>query len=479
MNRRALHNDRSGSRTASGWAARLATLVFTLALGLAALPSGAHAQELKDNKWTKDATKFLGLAALRATPEEKAPLLQQAMTALQESLTKEPQNAKGWFMAGQVHAQLDNYDEADAAFKKAEELHPAFATDIDGEREQLWLKLFQKGVASMDEQKYDVAIQQLEHAEKLYAKRPEALLNLGMLYTNRLAEDATAKEKAQNAFNRTIEVVNSPMAEQLNEETKVQWKSFGEMAGLSLAQLEAQAAIDAFQAQKFDVAAEGFRKALKINPHSRDFSYNLAQALYARVGKIEEARKVHTDKIEALSKAPKGETAAKKQEREAELQKARAEADRLATELTPLYDDMINTAQLVHGMDPNNTDTFLIQARAWRGRGELAADVAKKNELQEKALALLTANQNMPVEINDLVVSMGEGEAKLAGNVKSLKAKEGEPVKLRMTFLSLTGQPVGTQEVTIAAPAAEKTAPFEASAKLSGAVAGWKYEVVQ
>jgi tetratricopeptide (TPR) repeat protein len=479
MNRRALRNDRSGSRPAIGWTARLAAFVFTLAFGLAALPSGAHAQELKDNKWTKDATKFLGLAALRGTPEEKAPLLQQAMTALQESTTKEPTNAKGWFLTGQVRSQLDQYDEADAAFKKAEELHPALAADIDGEREQLWLKLFQAGVASMDEQKYEVAIEQLEHAERLYAKRPEALLNLGMLYTNRLVEDATAKAKAENAFNKTIEIVNSPTAAQLNEETKTQWKSFGEMAGLSLAQLEAQAAIDAFQAQKFDAAAEGFRKAIKINPHSRDFSYNLAQALYARVGKLEEARKVATEKIAEKSKAPKGEAAAAKTAREAEVAQAQAEADKLAAELTPIYDDMITVAQQVHTMDPNNTDTYLIQARAWRGRGELAADVAKKNELQGKALELLTANQNMPVEINDLVVRMGDGEAKLAGNVKSLKAKAGEPVKLRMTFVSLTGESVGTQEVTIAAPAAEQTAPFEASAKLTGAVAGWKYEVVQ
>ena len=76
MNRRALRTDRSGTRQPSvGWTARLATLVFTLALGLAALPSSAAAQELKDNKWTKDAAKFLGLAALRGTPEEKAPLL--------------------------------------------------------------------------------------------------------------------------------------------------------------------------------------------------------------------------------------------------------------------------------------------------------------------------------------------------------------------------------------------------------------------
>ena len=40
-------------------------------------------------------------------------------------------------------------------------------------------------------------------------------------------------------------------------------------------------------------------------------------------------------------------------------------------------------------------------------------------------------------------------------------------------------EPLGTQEVTVAAPGPDKSAPFEATAKVTGALAGWKYEVVK
>ena len=58
---------------------RLAALV----LGVVALPAALRAQEPKDNKWTKDATKYVGLAALKQAPAEQTPLYQQALTSLQ------------------------------------------------------------------------------------------------------------------------------------------------------------------------------------------------------------------------------------------------------------------------------------------------------------------------------------------------------------------------------------------------------------
>jgi tetratricopeptide (TPR) repeat protein len=423
---------------------RWTRLVFSLVLGVVALPGALHAQEPKDNKWTKDATKYVGLAALKQAPADQTPLYQQALTSLTEGMQKDPTNPKVWLLAGEVYAGLDNFNAADSAFTKALQMHAEYADEIDGQREQMWLKLFQAGVALMDKQQNDEAITKLEQAQKIYPKRPEALLNLGVLYSAKSQQD-----KAGAAFRQAVAVVHSPISEKLNAEQKAQWKSFEDMANLSLAQMDATTGIDAFQAQKYPEAAEAFRRALKINPYSRDYAYNLAQALFVNAGKLEEARKT-----------AKGDELAK-----------------INAQLPPLYDEMKQVALKVQTFDPANSDVYIIQAHSIKGMGDLSADAKAKTDAQNRTLDMLTQGQNMPVEVSDVAVALGDGEAKLSGTVKTLKATPGSPVKLKVTVVDINGAPIGTQEITVAAPAVGATANFEGTAKTTGSLAGWKYEV--
>jgi cytochrome c-type biogenesis protein CcmH/NrfG len=436
-------------------------LVLPLVLGVVALPVAIRAQEPKDNKWTKDATRYVGLAALKQAPADQAPLYQQALTSLQEGMQKDPTNPKVWLMAGEVYAGLENFNAADSAFQKAIQLHPEYADEIDGQREQMWLKLFQAGVASMDKQQNDDAIAKLEHAQAIYPKRPEALLNLGVLYTSKSQPD-----KAATAFRQAIVITHSPIAEKLTPEQKAQWKSFEDMANLSLAQMEATAGIDAFQAQKYTEAADAFRRALKINPHSRDYAYNLAQALFVHAGKLQEARKA----------AEAGRTKGAKAD---VLAKIDEEQKKIDAELVPLFDEMKTVALKVQAFDPANSDVFIIQAHSIKGMGDISGDPKVKTEAQNRTLEMLTAGQNMPVEVSDVAVTLGDGEAKLTGVLKTLKATPGSPVKLKVTVVDINGAPIGTQEITVAAPAVGATANFEGTAKLTGSLAGWRYEVVK
>ena len=109
----------------------------TLALAaLLALPAAAVAQKAPpDTKETKDAEKFIGLAMMRANPEQKRPLYEQAIKPLQQGIVKTPDNAKVWFMAGQVYVGLGQFLSADSAFRKAVQLFPGYAEDVEGERE--------------------------------------------------------------------------------------------------------------------------------------------------------------------------------------------------------------------------------------------------------------------------------------------------------------------------------------------------------
>jgi tetratricopeptide (TPR) repeat protein len=96
-------------------------------------------------------------------------------------MAKNPENAKVWFMVGQVYVGLGNFLGADSAFKKAEQLYPGYAEDISGEREVAWVEAFNAGLAQMDKKNTDEAIKQLELAELMYPHRPEGKMNLGAL----------------------------------------------------------------------------------------------------------------------------------------------------------------------------------------------------------------------------------------------------------------------------------------------------------
>ncbi len=434
---------------------RSAKLLFALALAAVAIPGVSSAQqaapEPKDNKWTKDATKFMTVAGLKQKPEEQAPLYQQALASLQQGMAKEPQNAKLYLLAGEIYANMGQYASADSAMQKAVSMYAGYAQEIEGAREQAWLKEFQKGTQALDRNQQDSAIAFMRAAESIYSARPEAQLNLGVIYLN------TGKSnEALAAFKLAKERLNGPLTSKLKPEDQAQWKTWDQLIDVTTAQVEGNKGIEFFQKEQFDSSAEQFLKALKINPRGRDYAFNYAESIFARTNKLEEQRR----------------TAA-----EAKPVKT-AEVKKLDEQLVPLYQQLIDAAQKVHPFDPGNTDAYIMIAKAYKGQGEAAADAKAKQEFQNKALEALTVAQKLPFEITDVSAAFGEN-SKLSGKIKNHNLKPGEPAKIKVSFVALDGSVLGTADVSVAAGAADSSVPFEATAPTKGQVAGWKYELVQ
>ncbi|HET9984205.1 MAG TPA: tetratricopeptide repeat protein [Longimicrobiales bacterium] len=421
---------------------RSSRFACTLVLGLLLVPAAARAQqEPKDNKWTKDATKLLTIAQLQQKPE----LYQQALTALQEGMQKDPTNAKVWLLAGQIQLGMEKYTDADASLKKAVELYPKYAEDIEPAREQAWLKLFQAGAAAMDRNQADSAVALLTQAESIYAQRPEAVLNLGMLYAN-----SGKPDEATKAFAAAKERLHGPLFAKLKPEDQAQWKQYEAVADLTLSQVEGNRGIEAFNAGKYDEAVAAFKKAAAVNPNSRDYVYNLAQAIYAQVDKLEKDRK-----------------AAKP-----------ADVKQIDAQLVPLYKDVIPVVEKSLTFDPASLDSYVIIGRAYRGLALAAADPKEKTSMEAKATEVLGNAQKLAFEVSDVAVSFGE-QAKLNGNIKNRTAKPGEPLKLKVSFIGIDGNVIGSGDVSVAASTPDKPVPFEVSAPVQGQVAGWKYEIVK
>jgi tetratricopeptide (TPR) repeat protein len=433
-------------------------------VALLALPTAAVAQKAPpDTKQTKDAEKFIGLAMMRPNPEQKRPFYEQALKPLQEGIAKTPDNAKVWFMAGQVYVGLGQFLSADSAFKKAVQLYPGYAEDVEGEREVAWVEAFNAGLAEMDKKNNDEAIKQLELAELMYPHRPEAKMNLGALYAGKNETD-----KAVKIFEAAIASTNGPLKEKLKPEDAANWKRYADMASLNIAQILGSAGVEQFQAEKWDEAIASFTRAMQINPHSRDYIFNLAQSYYAKAGKSEDERAALLAQAEELTKAKKT----------AEAKAKTDEAQKFAPTLLPLYSQIIELGTRTLQMDPANESLYMLIARSQKLTGDMS-DPAQKSDWQNKALATFTKRDELVFEVAEVSVGTNESEATVRGTVKNRKAAPGSPLKIKVTLLGINGSPVGQQEITVAAPAAEQTADFENKVAVTGEVAGWKYEVVK
>lgn len=417
-------------------------LATALVVGALLVPASAFAQTNRDTKYTKEAGKFIGLAMMRADTAERNQNYREALTALEEAFTREADNARVWFIAGQAYAGLRDYAKADEAFDKAVELHPEYAEDVEGEREAAWLDGFQAGVELMDAQQYAQALATLQASHDLYPHRPEGLLNIGSIYANQgdIAE-------AVKAFEQAIAAARGPHREKLDTAGQAQWDKFAEMAELNIAQMTGAQGVEQFQAENYAGAAAAFQKAAEMNPHARDYLFNIVQAHYAQATALEEQR----DTAAAQGSAPQD------------------------AELTRLYDGLRGEIQRVREYDPNNESLLAILARAERRHAELTGDTEAG---QQRALRVLENLRDMPVEVQDLIVTPGETEATVQGKVMNRTLATGAPVTVKITLLGANGTPIGEAEAKVNAPDKEAATEFQITAPVTGQVAGWKYQVV-
>jgi tetratricopeptide (TPR) repeat protein len=418
-------------------------LLFALLFGALVVPADVMGQNPKDDRYTREASKHLGVAMLRQDEAERNAAYQAALMELQEGMVREASNPKIWFLAGQAYAGLLDFAGADSAFDRAVEMYPEYEAEVEAEREVAWVAGFQQGVALMDQQQNQEALRVFQAAHDLYPHRPEALLNMGSLYAN-----AGETDRAIQAFEEAIAAVNGPRFGDLDEEGQQQWKSYEQMSLMNIAQMVGHQGVEAFQADDYDLAAEKFEKATESNPHSRDFLFNIVQAHFGKATALEEQR----DSAAAPGTAPQD------------------------AELIRLYEQLQPEIAKVQEYDPANESLLLILARAKRRHGTLTGNEDKG---QQDALAVLTELQNMPATVADLLIQPGDGTAMVEGSLRNNAAEAGTPVRLQITLLGLDGTELGTQEVTVTAPERDASTEFQATVpNVTQQIAGWKYRIM-
>lgn len=420
---------------------RLRRLTLVALAMLLVLPSLVSAQ--RDTRYTREATRYIGLAMTRQDPAQQAEMYQQALTHLREGMERDGDNARIWLLAGTVFAALGDMREADQAFVRAVEMHPAYAEEITGEREAAWITAFNEGLELMDAQRFDEAIAKMESAQVIYNQRPEALMNLGALYAN-----AGDMDKAINAFELAVEATQGPLYQQIDEETREMWMRYREMAAVNTSQMIAAQGVDAFNEDNYTAAEAAFRRATELNPHARDYWFNYLQGIWAQVNERE-------DVLEA-----EGEGVAQAR-----------------SELPGLYTRALEVVEKARTFDPTNEVLFRVEAQAKRMMGELGGTDQTREQGQTAAYAALERMDALNVTLDNIVVYPDGAGLAIEGQIKNRKAAAGTPVQIQFTFLGIDGRELGTSTVTVNAPETETVAPFTGSAQVEGELAGWRYVI--
>jgi tetratricopeptide (TPR) repeat protein len=417
-------------------------------VALLMFPAAAFAQkEPPHTKQTKDAEKFIGLSMTRQDPAQKRPFLEQALTPLQEAMTKDPQNARVWLLAGTVHAGLGNFAAADSALDRAQELYPGYAELISTERHAAWEAAFNTAVGLINAQKTDEGILALENAELIFPERPEAKYYLGLFYMQK-----EQPEKAEAALKSAIEAVNGPLRAKLQPAAVQEWDNLATNAKIKISNLVAYHGAALYDKQMYDSAASAFMRARAMNISSRDALFNQLQSVYARA--------LQVDKERGTAKNPALDETARK----------------LNAQIIALTD----TLRIV---DPNNEDVFFFSSRANKVLSDLSSDPAAKTRFMNALRDVNTAYEKVSFFVADIQIAEADTSATVKGAIINKLLKPGATGTLTFELLGLDGKVIGSAPINFTVPAAAATSkeavkiPFDVTIPISAGLAGWRYRL--
>jgi tetratricopeptide (TPR) repeat protein len=227
-------------------------LVFMPSTPSALIAQDCVGQAPKGGRWVTSAELYISRARRQSKPEDARNLWQQAVDVLEEGFQRQPDNPKNYAMAGQAYAELNQFDEADAAFTKAVDMWSCYTATVDTFRYQAWTRAWNLGVRYSQNEDEETAIEYYNNAWKLYDELPQPMLQLGIIYTNRALTAETEEERGhyealgvyayQNALNS---VGDAPRI------SEAQRQEFSSAAAFNLAQILAMR-------ERFEDAAEAY-----------------------------------------------------------------------------------------------------------------------------------------------------------------------------------------------------------------------------
>jgi tetratricopeptide (TPR) repeat protein len=452
------------------------------------VPGGAvlaQGERPRENDFTEEAERELGLAAIAATPEAGRPHYEAALQQTQAAIAEDPTNPLPWLQAGTAYIGLADYQRADSALDRAETLRPIYELETETLREQAWIELYNQAIPSINSGDYAAVIPYFENANTIYDKRPEVMITLGQVYAS-LGEVDKAVENLRNAQ----ALIESDRAMEMDSATVASWQEQGAELPLIIAQAY-------MQGDRYQEASTVLSEILAEDPDNFVVSRTLA-TVYAEMDRDDDARRIIGELLarpglaaedvfqagigyyqmedylaaadafqRSATMAPKNREAIEFWARSLQYYFQDQESSGAAPDAAGLA-ELQQASEQWAALDPNNQNSYIILAQTVNKAGDEA-----------RARELIQQIENLPVWVEQLDMRRNpDGGATLMGEVRNKKMQPGQSVTLRFTFFGESGQTLGTQTATVTLPPVDATQVFDIEVQSTEYVAGYSYAPV-
>jgi tetratricopeptide (TPR) repeat protein len=461
-----------------------------------------------------------GLDALKKSFDakaDKAAKLEEAKTLILEGIaTGQGQSAAAWYYLGRVYLQLGDVGGVDSALTKAQALQPQCEIEIGNLRQNNWALLANHGIELQQKGDIEGAIVQLRDASRLFDGLPQVVQNLGVLFANSSQDDsaaayfgkafAIADQGAASdtalAADRNLAAFNlGLMYQRLERHSEavpilrkyLSWDPknvdarkmlaasfrgagmadsaealdnamFAELSKKNLDSLDTgdimNVGVAAFNAKRYDEAADAFAKVVSRIPYSRDAVYNLANVYLALGSDVKKQADTLRNQAERLRKAKQADSA----------DQADSSAAKLEREAEPHWKKLVEVASRLEAIEPMNEDVYRLVGMGHRGLGH-----------DDEVLAAATKLVALPVNVEMRSFQLGKDRARLQGVATGRSPTDAqgkdikpEPFVLVLEFVTVSGQLVDSKEVSI--PVVQDGASHNLNVEGKGAdIAAWRY----
>lgn len=414
---------------------------------------------------TRQAEFFLLQASEADDPVER---YQEALTAATAAIAQSPSNPMGYFLAGRAQLGLGDVVAADTLFTAAVELYGGYAEEINIERENKWINLFNASLDVGDEE----GIRQLRNAEVIFSgMRPEALINLGIMLGN-----SGSYEEAAEAYGAAIEIITGPRIEEVNDTTATDWQARLQSTTFNLAAILTLA-------ERYDDAAGAYSTYLESQPGDIQALTGLAQALVSG-GQADSAQAIYNSLLDAEGLGIRDyQTIGVGLYNADEFEQA-ARAFRAVTSIAPdsrdavynlgqslfeaeQWEALIPVAQRLMELDGNNPQSHLLLGYA-----------LARTDREQEASVVLEASEDLPFQLVEYNFQRTTTGASVTATLTNNSLEAGTPVEIRVHFSGDDGAEVGAVDVRVDAPAQEQSQSVTAEIRSSEDVLGFYFEIL-
>jgi tetratricopeptide (TPR) repeat protein len=330
------------------------------------------------------------------------------------------------------------------------------------------------------------AIGHFERAHTIYRGRPEAMIQLGALYSLN-----DQPEQAAEMFGAALEMMEGPLAERIEDPALLAtFPENIEVARFQRAQL-------LFQLGQYAEAAELYQQVVDANPADLMAVSNLGASLVA-AGETERASAVYDQLLSRTDLGVRDYNLIAIGAYNGDLFVQAADAWARASELLPQNRDFLyNQAQALYlyccqpapGQSAPADSAVVAAALVDLAPRLTQMDTHNRNAYRFHLNALvklgrtaetppvLDALAAVPFEFPNLQLAPADGGYALAGELTNVTAAPGSPVSVTFRFYDEAGTEVASEQVSLTLPGPEETVTFTVPVQTQVDIVGYNYVV--